>query len=129
VLGRLTKARVDQHRSAPATLSSLQPFASDAAKRVQRGESLPRQALRHMLKSCANGLTGTMLRGWVFEVSSIDELKFPPELVRQSLDGVGIAVADYRPKNGPWTRLEVFVLALSSNRSATLSAARPTHAM
>jgi hypothetical protein len=54
---------------------------------------------------------GVAFHGWVFEASSLDELEFPRELVKQPLAGVAVAVTHYRPKNSPWTRLLVFILA------------------
>jgi hypothetical protein len=111
VLGRLTKARVDHQMAPPQKLADVQSVAQDAAARVQSGQSSPKQALKRMLQRSVEAVPGLGFRGWVFEVGSIDELTFPVELVRQPIGGVAISVCHYRPKNGPWSRLVVFVLA------------------
>ncbi|MGZ3426223.1 MAG: hypothetical protein ACXVCV_06215 [Polyangia bacterium] len=111
VLGRLTKARIDQQMSPPRKLASVAGYAQDAAARVQRGDATTKQALKRMLESSAARLPGVAFRGFVFEVSSLEDLDFPRDLVKQPLAGVAISVTHYRPKNSPWTRLLVFILA------------------
>jgi hypothetical protein len=60
-------------------------------------------------------LTGPLPDSIEPRVSSIDDIRFPPDLVRGSLGGVTITVTHYHPKNGPWSRLVVFILAAGQN--------------
>jgi hypothetical protein len=129
VLGRLTKARVTMHMPPPVTVLDLVPEAQEATARVERGESSPRQALRRMLDRTANRNPGYLFRGFVLEMSSVEDIVFPSELLRTQLSGVAIAVGHYRPKGAPWSRLIVFVLAASAAGSAPVSAARDAHAL
>lgn len=126
VLGRLTKARLDQQMSPPPRAPNLQSHADDAAARVQRGELTPKRALERMLQHSAERFAGVGFHGWMFEASSIDDIRFPADLLRAPLGGVAIAVTHYRPKNGPWSRLVIFVLtaAPSSHGLTTVRADR-----
>jgi hypothetical protein len=119
VLGRLTKARIDAHMTAPPIAHRLDTHARDAAERVQRGEATPHAALQRMIARAAEWMTGVMVRGWVIETSSIDSLTFPTDMLRDPLSGVSVAVARYRPKGAPWTRLLIFVLATSADVGRT----------
>jgi hypothetical protein len=129
VLGRLTKVRVDAQMPPPLRLPSVQSEADDAAARVQRGASSPKEALRRMLQHSAESVPGVGFRGFMFEASSIDDLTFPVELVNRALGGVAISVAHYHPKNGPWWRLVVFILAAAPSNNGQTSAARPAHTL
>jgi hypothetical protein len=129
VLGRLTKARVDAQMPPPQRLPSVQSEADDAAARVQRGDSTPKQAMRRMLEHSAERVPGVGFHGFVFEASSIDELTFPVELVHQALAGVAIAVTHYHPKNGPWSRLVVFILSAAPSSNGQTSVARDAPTM
>ena len=90
--------------------SNLQAEADDAAARVARGELSPTRALERMLQHSAERFAGVGFHGWVFEASSVDDIRFPADLLRAQVGGVAIAVNHYRPKNGPWSRLVVFIL-------------------
>jgi hypothetical protein len=124
VMGRLTKARVDRQMSLPPRLETVQSYAQDAAARVQRGESRPKQALQQMLERSADRMPGVAFRGWVFEASSLDDVTFPQDLVRTPMAGVAISVGHYRPKNSPWSRLVIFILAATGDSRGTISASR-----
>jgi hypothetical protein len=115
VLGRLTKARIDAKMSAPLKIASIEPYAQEAAERVQRGELRPTAALKRMLEKSADALTGVPLHGWVFEASTLDDVLFPRELLWYPIAGVSIAVTHYRPKNSPWSRLVVFIVVASTH--------------
>ena len=115
VMGRLTKARIDQRLAPPLRFPAVQPDLDDGAALVQKGELSPHQALQRMLRRSVERVVGTGFRGWMFEVSSIDDIRFPPDLVRGPIGGVTIAVTHYHPKNGPWSRLVVFILAAGQN--------------
>jgi hypothetical protein len=118
VLGRLAKARLEQHMRPPTVFAGVRAEVQEAAARVQRGDSSPHQALDRMLNRSAEKYPGVAFRGWFFEGSSLDELTFPPELLRQSLGGIAVAVTHYRPKNEPWSRLVVLILAESPTQTS-----------
>ena len=97
----------------------LDPQAQDAVARVQRGASSPSAALHRMLERAADRMPGTLVRAWMLEASSIEDLTFPADMLRVPLLGVGVAVGHYRPKGAPWTRLVIFVLAASGDAGLT----------
>ena len=124
VLGRLTKARLDQHSSLPRRASNLQVDADDAATRVGRGELSTTRALERMLQHASERSPGVGFHGWVFEASSVDDLRFPKDLLLAPVGGVAIAVSHYRPKNGPWSRLVIFILTEAPSSQGQTSARR-----
>ncbi|MDB4968617.1 MAG: hypothetical protein JWN44_4306 [Myxococcales bacterium] len=128
VVGRLTKARIDQQMSAPLPLAAIDGYAQEAAGRVQRGELQPKRALERILQRSAERLPGVPFHGWVFEASSLDDVRFPRELIWYPIAGVTVSVTHYRPRNSPWSRLVVFIVVASTHGSGT-SVSRPSHAM
>jgi hypothetical protein len=127
ILGRFTAARVGQHQPPPQMVRDLLPRAQKAVKSVVSGANGPRGALRDMLEETADEHPGFRFRGYVYELSSFDELTFPAELVHMSLAGVGIAVGHYRPAGSPWWRLIVYIVAAEDGHG--VRAERPAHTM
>ena len=124
VLGRLTKARMDQRMPPPPRAPNIQGDADDAATRVSKGELSPKRALERMLQHSAERFAGVGFHGWMFEASSVDDIRFPADLLRAPVGGVAIAVTHYRPKNGPWSRLVVFILTAAPSSHGLTTVAR-----
>jgi hypothetical protein len=129
VLERLSKSRQAHSMKPPTILAGVRAEAQEAAARVQQGDSSPRQALDRMLNRSAEKYPGFAFNGWVFEASSLDDLTFPPELLRQPLGGVAVAVAHYRPKNSPWSQLVVLIIAASAGSGEQMSVGREVFTM
>jgi hypothetical protein len=111
VLGRLTHARVMQHMTPLPAAPQLMHEVDEAAARVQSGQSAPMAAMRRMLDRTANQHPGWSFQAWVFEMSSLEAMVFPQDLLQPRLAGVAISVGHYRPQGAPWSRLVVFVIA------------------
>ena len=111
VLGRLTHARMTQNLAPLPNAPQLAHETDEAAAAVQRGQRGPRDAMQHMLNRTANQHPGWTFRAWVFEMSSLEAMVFPQDLLLPRLAGVAISVAHYRPAGAPWSRLVVFVMA------------------
>jgi len=124
VLGRLTKARLDQRMPPPPRAPNLQGEADEASAKVARGELTPRRALERLLQHSAERFAGVGFHGWVFEASSVDDIRFPAELLRAPVGGVAISVNHYRPKNGPWSRLIIFILTAGPSSHGLTTVAR-----
>ena len=124
VLGRLTKARLDLQMSTPPRAPNLQPEADDAATKVYKGELTPKPALERMLKHLAERFAGVGFHGWMFEASSVDDIRFPADLLRATLGGIAVSVTHYRPKNSPWSRLVIFVVIAGQSSYGLTTASR-----
>lgn len=77
--------------------------------------------MNRMLERAAGNWPGTVVRGWVYEASSIEELTFSPEMLRMPLADVGIAVGHYRPKGAPWSRLIIFIVATTADTRGSVA--------
>lgn len=124
VLGRLTKARIDARMPPPPRAPNLQGDADDAAAQVARGELSPKRALQRMLQHSAERFAGVGFHGWMFEASSVDEIRFPADLLNAQVGGVAISVGHYRPKSGPWSRLVVFIITAAPSSHGLTTVAR-----
>lgn len=56
----------------------------------------------HLVVQRVNGLTGRGVRGGLVETGSLDDLKFPDELLRQPNLTAFITVTHYKPRGLPW---------------------------
>jgi hypothetical protein len=129
VLGRLTKARIDQRMPPPSRAPNLQGEADDAAAKVARGELSPHRALERMLQHSAERFAGVGFHGWMFEASSVDDIRFPADLLRAQVGGVVISVTHYHPKNGPWSRLVIFILTAAPSSYGLTTVSRDATAL
>lgn len=111
VLGRLTHARMTQNLAPLPNTPEMARETDEAAAAVSRGQRGPRDAMQHMLDRTANQHPGWSFRAWVFEMSSLEAMVFPQDLLLPRLAGVAVSVAHYRPAGAPWSRLVVFVMA------------------
>ncbi|MEL6181696.1 MAG: hypothetical protein AAFS10_22240, partial [Myxococcota bacterium] len=113
VLRRLTRLRTDAGRAAPRVLTPIQDEAQATARRVERGEVKPEEALNALMESAAGKLRGQggRMAGWISQSYDLDQLPYPPDLLRLPEVDVYMAVAHIRPANEPWGRYMVFMVA------------------
>jgi hypothetical protein len=116
LLDRLTTERAQRHLPAPVRAASLTRAATRAASDVQSGQQAPRDALQQLINESAKASGGTV-RGWYFETASLDDLKFPDELIGANVLQLQIAVTHHRAEGQAWGSYVIFVVTAEGGMS------------
>jgi len=114
---RFQQARAERGLQQARRLEQIGPMSMEAAGLVQAGAD-PREALDRLLQSSAAALRRPVT-GWLAEVSDLDDLEFPDDLVGLPAPEIAVGVAYHRPDPEPWGRY-VVLLVVAEPRSHSL---------
>lgn len=76
---------------------------------VQAGDETPESALDNALRIAADRMDSNM-RGLVVEVTSLDALELPPEVLDRKKLHLEIGVTHYKPPGAAWSQLVILVI-------------------
>jgi hypothetical protein len=107
VVGRILTDR--GNRQQPMTDARLRIAAERALNDVAAGRLSSKQALQAALDLGVE-TTHRSLQGWVVEVTNVDQLQLPAEIVKTTGLTFGAAVKAYKPAGEPWGRYLVIIL-------------------
>jgi len=109
---RFQEARAEHGLQPAKRLDQIGPMSMEAAGLVQAGVE-PRQAFDQLLQSTSVALRRPV-SGWLAEVSDLDDLEFPDDLVTRTSLEIAVGVAYRRPEAEPWGRYVVMVVVAES---------------
>jgi len=109
LLGQLIAERAVRGLPAPSELRGVDTLAMQAASRVEAGED--RQKVLDELLAASNQALRIGVSGYGLEVSGLDEVRFPPELLTEPQVGVAVGLAAFRSSGAARGHWIVFLVA------------------
>jgi hypothetical protein len=106
----------------PRLATQIEQCSTDMSVLVRGGQVTPAEALDRIL-NYASKMLNTEVRGWYFELGSLDAIAFPEDLFQHDVRHVALAVNHYQPSDGAWGRYVVFLLAVGEIRMRSASIA------
>lgn len=108
VYQRLQAERGRRNLGPADRLEEIAPFCMDAARRVQAGSD-PTDVFNRLLQASVDVLKRPV-NGWIGEVSKLEDLKIPEDLLdRPSLE-IAVGVSYHKPEDEPWGRYVVMLV-------------------
>jgi hypothetical protein len=106
VIASLTSQRGRAGRPPPTIVHDLVKMAADDAVELEKGETQPKSAVQKLLRQAiwafGNRSESLVVRGWLLTGPSLEQMDFPPEVIRASTLKCAIAVVHPPPKGGPY---------------------------
>jgi hypothetical protein len=113
VLDALNTQRAQRGHEAAVFLGGIDARTQDAIEKVRAGLWTPTQALDDLISAAAASQRYQDAKGWLLQMSSLDDLKLPDELVSHPRLAIAPVVVGYRASGEPWWRTAVLVVIAS----------------
>jgi hypothetical protein len=99
VIAKLSTLRQEKGLPPPKVLLDIQEMAAEDAVALERGECDGESALHRVLEKTLWKLKreNTVVRAWFFATQRLDEVPFPPELLKTKALRVAVLVARHLP--------------------------------
>ncbi|MGC4116281.1 MAG: hypothetical protein QM765_17240 [Myxococcales bacterium] len=118
VFEALAKARAAEGRSAPRALEGVDAAVAQVEADLKSGHVQGREAMNRFMSALKGRRSRpARMHAFMFQTSSLEELKFAPELLRSSDLRVGIAVAISRSEGEPWASYVVLIVNIEDEQT------------
>jgi hypothetical protein len=114
VFERIATARAERERSGTVRIEELDAAAVRISYSIASGGASAEDALNELLEQ-TQSFTGRSVRGWLLQVSSLEEVPFPPEVLDPDSVELAIAVARAKSEGQPWAQY-VVLIAMPASR-------------
>ncbi|HXI57943.1 MAG TPA: hypothetical protein VNO55_17885 [Polyangia bacterium] len=118
LMSRIAQARQQHDLPPPVLLSGLTEYIARQLAEVQRGELVPKQAMRASMEGAARKFR-VRVRGLAYETLFIEKLPISSELLRQTNLRMALGVTHHKPPGAAWAQL-VIVIVFAENSGLSI---------